>query len=98
MSSLASRFWFLINSLQHDSRVHIPTNNCCFFKLKGLELSRVAEFTFLRNDKIKNKKILNTSPNPLDYNCDQDSNTGTSKGTVCIQRIKKQSFIFSKLI
>lgn len=57
--------------LQNHSCVHIHPNNCCgMFKLKGVEIPNVAEFTFMRNDRIKEKHIQNNFPHPLDFDCD----------------------------
>ncbi len=57
--------------LQNHSCVHIHPNNCCgMFKLKGLELPNVAEFTFVRNDRVEKDKIQNVFPHPLDFDCE----------------------------
>ena len=54
--------------LQTHSCLHIHPNNCCGSdKRWGLEIPRVAEFTFLRNDRIKNPSFVDSFPNPLDY-------------------------------
>lgn len=54
--------------LQTHSCVHIHPNNCCGIDIKnGIEIPRVAEFTFYRNDRIEfgNKPLQ--FPHKLDY-------------------------------
>jgi len=53
--------------LQTHSCVHIHPNNCCgFIKKNGLEIPKVAEFTFYRNDRINNPSFSTNFPHPLD--------------------------------
>tara|TARA_Y100001970_G_C14256471_1_gene875867 strand:+ start:7827 stop:8636 length:810 start_codon:yes stop_codon:yes gene_type:complete len=53
--------------LQTHSVVHIhPNNHCGSIKFKDLEIPRVAEFTFLRNDRFKNKVPEIQFPHKLD--------------------------------
>jgi hypothetical protein len=54
--------------LQTHICVHIHPNNCCGIDSQfGVEIPRVAEFTFIRKDRIKNKKFANCFPHKLDY-------------------------------
>ena len=54
--------------LQNHSCVHIHPNNCCGSLQKGgLSIPPIMEFTFLRNDRIKNSSYQKTFPSPLDY-------------------------------
>jgi Methyltransferase FkbM domain len=47
--------------------VHIHPNNCCgIVTRKGLETPRVAEFTFLRNDRVTSRAYATRFPHPLD--------------------------------
>ena len=53
--------------LQTHSVVHIHPNNCCGSVTRhGLEIPRIAEFTFLRNDRIRSRAFRTTFPHPLD--------------------------------
>jgi hypothetical protein len=53
--------------LAAHSVVHIHPNNCCgSVKAGGFEIPRVAELTFLRNDRFKKKEPQRTFPHPLD--------------------------------
>jgi hypothetical protein len=53
--------------LRSHSVVHIHPNNCCgSVKSGGLELPRVAEFTFHRNDRLAQRVPSETFPHPLD--------------------------------
>jgi hypothetical protein len=62
---LASRAFEKI--LQTHSCVHIHPNNCRgSLKKWGLEIPQMAEFTFLRNDRIVNPTPAAVFPNPLD--------------------------------
>jgi len=63
---LASRTFEKI--LQTHTCIHIHPNNC-FGPLNkgGLTISPVAEFTFLRNDRICNPSYANVFPHPLDF-------------------------------
>ena len=63
---LASRVFQKL--LQTHSVVHIHPNNCCgSIKSRGLEIPRVAEFTFYRNDRMTGKAYRQTFPHPLDH-------------------------------
>ena len=63
---LASRAFDKI--LQTHTCVHIHPNNCCgAVKKEELEIPRVAEFTFYRNDRIKNPSFADIFPHTLDY-------------------------------
>lgn len=47
--------------------VHIHPNNCCgAVKGHGLEVPRVAEFTFHRSDRLRQRAYCGTFPHPLD--------------------------------
>lgn len=53
---------------QTHTCVHIHPNNCCGIDTKlGVEIPRVAEFTFLRNDRIKEKSRQMQFPHKLDF-------------------------------
>jgi hypothetical protein len=53
--------------LQSHACVHIHPNNCCgSLKLKGLEMPRVCEFTFLRRDRLTGRSYATQFPHPLD--------------------------------
>ncbi|RYE22243.1 MAG: methyltransferase [Sphingobacteriaceae bacterium] len=53
--------------LETHTCVHIHPNNCCGTETKfGLEIPKMAEFTFLRNDRIKSREFATTFPHPLD--------------------------------
>lgn len=53
--------------LETHTIVHIHPNNCCpSTKLLGFEVPPILEFTFLRNDRIKDKKYASEFPHPLD--------------------------------
>lgn len=53
--------------LQTHSCVHIHPNNCCgSVQRKGLEIPRVAEFTFLRSDRMTRPTRVDSFPHPLD--------------------------------
>lgn len=69
--NLASRAFDRI--LQTHSCVHIHPNNCCGSIKKGrMEIPRVMEFTFLRNDRISRSSYQVIFPNSLD--CDNTGN------------------------
>lgn len=54
--------------LQNHTCVHIHANNYCgIVKSKGVEIPKVAEFTFIRNDRIKTKTPQTNFPHPLDF-------------------------------
>lgn len=54
--------------LQTHSCVHIHPNNCCgSFRHRSIDIPRVMEFTFLRNDRISHATYQTSFPNPLDY-------------------------------
>jgi hypothetical protein len=53
--------------LQTHSVVHLHPNNCRgSFYMQGLEIPRVMEFTFLRNDRFASHRYANRFPHPLD--------------------------------
>ncbi len=53
--------------LQTHTCVHIHPNNCCgSLKFQGLEMPRVAEFTFLRSDRLVTRSPARVFPHPLD--------------------------------
>ena len=59
--------------LQTHTCIHIHPNNCCGQVSKGgLDIPRVAEFTFLRNDRIIDLSPVTTFPHQLD--CDNTDN------------------------
>ena len=75
LHQLWNKPWFMLVSrvfrklLSTHSVVHIHPNNCCgSLKSRGLELPRVAEFTFYRNDRFSERKLCDRFPHPLD--CD----------------------------
>jgi hypothetical protein len=50
------------------SCVHIhPNNRLGSLKKEGLEIPKLMEFTFIRNDRIDSSKYQNEFPNPLDF-------------------------------
>jgi hypothetical protein len=54
--------------LKQHSVVHIHPNNCCgSLNSRGIEIPRVAEFTFLRNDRFKHRLPQTSFPHPLDH-------------------------------
>lgn len=54
--------------LQHHSCVHIHPNNCCGSKtIHGIDVPGVAEFTFYRNDRFRNRKPVRRLPHELDF-------------------------------
>ena len=73
LEQLLSRPWFDLVSrffrklLATHSVVHIHPNNCCgSVKTMGLELPRIMEFTFYRNDRITKREYATQFPHPLD--------------------------------
>ena len=63
--SLASRVFRKL--LQSHSVVHIHPNNCCGSVVKDeLEVPRVAEITFHRNDRLQRRSYCRAFPHPLD--------------------------------
>ena len=53
--------------LQTHSCVHLHPNNCrSSFYMNDIEIPRVMEFTFLRNDRFSSLTDANTFPHPLD--------------------------------
>ena len=63
--SLASRVFDKI--LQTHACVHIhPNSGCGSLRRSNLDIPRVMEFTFLRNDRGKISSFANTFPHPLD--------------------------------
>jgi hypothetical protein len=56
--------------LQNHTCVHIhPNNNRETLTIDGISIPPLSEFTFLRNDRIKNKKSIKNFPHPLDQDC-----------------------------
>ena len=54
--------------LHSHSVVHIHPNNCCgSISSKGLEIPRILEMTFYRNDRLKQRSYCQTFPHPLDH-------------------------------
>lgn len=73
LHQLWNKPWFLIvervfrKLLESHSVAHIHPNNCCgSFRSAGLEIPRVAEFTFYRNDRIEHPAFCGTFPHALD--------------------------------
>ena len=57
--------------LQHHTCVHIhPNNSCGMTNLRGVEIPKVAEFTFIRNNRIKKSDLETNFPHPLDFDND----------------------------
>lgn len=55
--------------LKNHICVHIHPNNCCGIQvIEGIEIPRVAEFTFIRKDRVQTIRGANRFPHPLD--CD----------------------------
>jgi hypothetical protein len=53
--------------LRNHTCVHIhPNNYCTAMRVGNLEFPQMAEFTFLRNDRVENRGFANTFPHPLD--------------------------------
>lgn len=53
--------------LSHHTCVHIhPNNSCGLTSIKEIEVPGIAEFTFLRNDRINEKEKIESLPHPLD--------------------------------
>ena len=66
--------------LQTHTCVHIHPNNCSSIYNKfGVEIPKIAEFTFLRNDRINSKEYQNHFPHHLDFN-------NTEKDTIVLPR------------
>jgi hypothetical protein len=69
---LNRRFFDLISPVLHKllrthSVVHVHPNNCCGSVRAGeLELPRIAEVTFLRNDRVRDRTPSTMFPHPLD--------------------------------
>lgn len=56
--------------LQTHTCVHIHPNNCCGVDKKhGVKTARLAEFTFLRNDRGILNEYQCSFPHPLDFDC-----------------------------
>jgi len=67
MFEFASRVFRKV--LQTHSVVHIHPNNCCgSVRADGLEVPRIAEFTFHRNDRLEGRTPRRAFPHPLDRN------------------------------
>ena len=53
--------------LVNHTCVHIhPNNSCGISQIHGVEVPGIAEFTFLRNDRIMEKRKVKSFPHPLD--------------------------------
>lgn len=58
---------FLDPLLDGFTVVHLHPNNCCgMVKLAGIEVPRLVEITFLRNDRVRNPRPASVFPHPLD--------------------------------
>jgi hypothetical protein len=86
LHQLWNKPWFLLvkrvfeKLLASHSVVHIHPNNCCgSFSSDGVVLPRIAEFTFLRNDRVRQRVYRSDFPHALDRN-----NTG--KPTLVLPR------------
>ncbi|MDH3419565.1 MAG: FkbM family methyltransferase [Gammaproteobacteria bacterium] len=73
LHQLWNKPWFLLvervfrKLLESHSVAHIHPNNCCgSFRSAGLEIPRVAEFTFYRNDRIGHPVFCGNFPHVLD--------------------------------
>jgi len=73
LDELWSRPFFAVASrlfrklLQTHSVLHIHPNNCCGSVKSGdIEIPRIAEFTLLRNDRLRGAGYRTTFPHPLD--------------------------------
>ena len=54
--------------LQTHDCVHIHPNNCCgSVEVQGLEVPRIAEFTFHRRDRLQRSGFVSEFPHPLDF-------------------------------
>jgi len=59
--------------LQNHTIVHLHPNNCCGIENRmGVQIPRVMEFTFLRNDRITKKKKQLNFPHYLDKDCTEE--------------------------
>jgi len=74
LHKLWTKFYFDVISnvfmkiLQTHVCVHIHPNNCDGIDVQeGIEIPRVAEFTFIRKDRVNKKIPHNTFPHPLDF-------------------------------
>lgn len=74
LDSLWNSHFFNLNKIVFDkilkthTCVHIHPNNCCGIDSKlGIEIPRIAEFTFLRNDRISTREFASSFPHELDY-------------------------------
>jgi hypothetical protein len=78
--TLALQKRFRIIVIETHTCVHIHPNNCCGVDNKrGVKTPRLAEFTFLRNDRGILDEYQTTFPNPLDFDC-------TTKPTVILSK------------
>ncbi len=84
--------------LRTHSCVHIhPNNYCGFSRHNGIDIPRVTEFTFLRNDRIEHPSYQISFPHPLD--CDNVPKNPTlilpkcwyGEGEVALMKIKNGS-------
>lgn len=73
LHQLWNKPWFLLvkrvfeKLLATHTVVHIhPNNGSGSFRSRGLEIPRVAEFTLLRNDRVKQRRPADVFPHPLD--------------------------------
>jgi len=73
LHQLWNKPWFLLvervfrKLLESHSVAHIHPNNCCgSFRSAGLEIPRVAEFTFYRNDRMGRRAYCDSFPHTLD--------------------------------
>jgi hypothetical protein len=63
--AIASRVFYKL--LATHAVVHIHPNNCCgSVTSSGLEIPRIAEFTWLRRDRLRSTAYRTTFPHPLD--------------------------------
>lgn len=62
---IASRVFEKINQTHECVHIH-PNNYSGIFKKGGLEIPILSEFTFLRKDRVSNKKPAKVFPHPLD--------------------------------
>ncbi|RLD27261.1 MAG: hypothetical protein DRI75_09945 [Bacteroidetes bacterium] len=62
--------------LHHHTCLHIHPNNCCgISNLKGIEIPKVAEFTFIRNNRINKREPQINFPHLLDFDCVEEKKT-----------------------
>lgn len=80
MDQLWNKYFFNFSSrafekiLQTHSCVHIhPNNHCQVIEIQGLSIPTVAEFTFLRKDRIHESSYARSFPHPLDCDNSDDA-------------------------